>query len=176
MNKEETIAKYGEAAWQEKLERDRAYYKAHKEQKKAYQKKYKEEHPEEVIAADKKYREEHPEEVIANHQEQNRKGGKYYDKKLKDNQTGLQGDRNKIRLKHRNQYRPFKNIIAPESQIHHEWVPTTAEYRGLALVAKDAHQYGIVDVIQILEGKITLLTEEEVKYGKKNLKVYKEEK
>ena len=31
------------------------------------------------------------------------------------------------------------------------------------MVEADAHQYGIIDVIEILDGKITLLTEEEVK-------------
>jgi hypothetical protein len=86
---------------------------------------------------------------------------------LKDNRTGLQGARNKIRLKHRNQYRPYKQIIAPDSQIHHEWIPKTAEYRGLALVEANAHQYGIVDVIQILDGKITLLTEEQVRKARR---------
>lgn len=154
MKKEEIIKRYGEGEYNRQLEQKRAYREAHRE---------------EANARNKKYAEEHPEQVIATSQEQNRKGGKYYDKTLEDNRTGLRGDRNKIRLKHRNQYRPFKNIIAPESQIHHEWVPDTSEYRGVALVEAEAHQYGIVDVIEILDGKITLLTEDEIKKkGKKN--------
>jgi hypothetical protein len=173
MNKEETIKRYGEAAYERVLEQRRAWKKAHKAEEHARSKKYREEHKEEEEyrekekARNKKYAEEHPEEVKANNQERNRKDGKYYDKHLKDNRTGLQGARNRIRMKHANQYRPYKDIIAPDSQLHHEWMPQTDEYRGLALVEKDAHQYGIVDVIEILDGKITLLTEEEVKKGKK---------
>lgn len=78
---------------------------------------------------------------------------------------GNQGERNKIRMKHANQYRPFKQIIAPDSQIHHEWIPETAEFRGVALVEKDQHMHGFIDVIKILEGKITLLSEKEIKGG-----------
>ena len=68
-------------------------------------------------------------------------------------------------MKHAKQYKPCKAIIATDSQLHHEWIPKTAEYRGLALVEKDQHMHGFVDVIKILDGKITLLTEEEVKNG-----------
>ena len=153
MNKEEIIERYGEAAYARQLGQNRAWNKAH---------------PEEAKAAAKKYREEHLEEVIADSQEASRKGGKRYDKTLEDNRTGLRGARNRIRNKHRNQYRPYKMIIAPDSQLHHEWIPRTAEYRGVALVEKDAHMHGFVDVIEILDGVITLLTEEEVKNGKKN--------
>ena len=182
MNKEERIARYGEAAWEKMLAQGRERYKAHKEQENVYNKKYREEHPEEVKAyrkrydeehreedkaRSKKYKEEHPEEVKANGQEHCRKGGKRYDKHLEYQRTGISGDKNRIRSKHAHQYRPYKRIIAPDSQIHHEWIPNTAEYTGVALVEADQHQYGIIDVIQILEGKITLLTEEEVKRGKK---------
>ena len=152
MKKEECIAKYGEEAWQKLLEKRQAYYKEHKE---------------EAVAYSKKYNEEHPEETKANQHEANRKGGKRYAEKIEYQTTGIQGERHRIRIKHADKYRPFKNIIAPESQIHHEWVPQTAEYRGVALVEADAHMHGFVDVIQILDGKITLLTEEEVKNGKK---------
>jgi len=153
MKKEEIIRQYGEEAWQKKLARGRAYYKAHKEQEKATTKKWKEEHPEEVMASNTR-----------SHQEL-KKGGKYYDKKLEYEHTDLRGERKAIRGKHQRDYKPYKKIIAPESQIHHEWIPQTAEYRGVALVEKDAHMHGFVDVIEILDGKITLLTEEEVKNG-----------
>jgi hypothetical protein len=168
MNKEELIKRYGEEAWLKKLAQKRAYNKAHKEEKKASNKRYRNNHREEVKEYNKKYQEAHPEEVKANNHEGSRKGGKYYAKHLTDGQTGLRGDRNAIRKKHADKYRPFKNIIAPESQLHHEWVPKTAEYRGVALVEADQHMHGFVDVIQILDGEITLLTEEEVKMGKKN--------
>jgi hypothetical protein len=169
MNKEETIERYGEEAWAKRLEQRREYYKEHKEQETAYQEKYREEHPKEVKAATKKWREEHPEEVKAaskrSGQEQSRKGGKHYDKMLEAMTTGLRGDRHKIRTKHAKQYKPYKQIIAPESQIHHEWIPQTSEYRGVALVEADQHMHGFVDVIEILYGKITLLTEEQIRNG-----------
>jgi hypothetical protein len=185
MKKEEIIRQYGEAAYERKLERDRARYKAHPEEAKARDKKYREEHPEMVKvrkkkyreahkeennARDKKYREEHPEKVKASNNEQNRKGSRRYDKKLEYNKKGIPGDKHKIRTKHANQYKPYKDIIAPDSQLHHEWIPKTSDYRGVALVEKEAHMHGFVDVIEILDGKITLLTEEEIRKGKKNEK------
>jgi len=158
MKKEERIARYGEEAYQKQLAQQRTYYKANKEEENARAKKWREEHQEQVKA----YIEEHSEQVIANNHESDRKGGKHYAKKLEYNHTGLRGERSRIRVKHAIQWRPFKTIVAPESQIHHEWIPDTSDYRGVALVEANAHQYGIIDVIQILEGKITLLTEEQV--------------
>ena len=171
MKKEELITRYGEEAYKRKLERERSRYNAHREEQKARSKKYREEHREEEEyrqkkkAQTKRYNEEHPEEVIANNQEASRKGGRRYDKHLEYNLTGLRGARNRIRNKHRREYQAYKVIIAPDSQLHHEWVPTTAEYRGIALVEAEQHMHGFIDVIQILDGKITLLTEEEVKRG-----------
>ena len=101
----------------------------------------------------------------ARNRETSRKGGKYYEKKLEYNRTGIQGRRKVVRVTHGHLYRPYKQIIAPDSQIHHEWIPETANYRGVALVEKDQHMHGFIDVIQILEGEITLLTEDEVKTG-----------
>jgi hypothetical protein len=105
------------------------------------------------------WREQNPEKV----HEYNRKGGKFYEKRYKYKQIGLQGERERIRKKHGNKWRPYKAIIAPNSQIHHQWRPETSEYDGVALVEKDQHQHGVIDVIEILEGKITLLSEEEVR-------------
>ena len=154
MKKEETIRRYGIEAYTKQLEQMQAYQKKHQDEIKAYR---------------KKQREKEPEKAITTNHESHRKGGKYYEHALEYNSTGIQGERNKIRLKHRGQWRPYKQLIAPDSQIHHEWVPNTAEYTGVALVEADAHQYGIVDVIEILDGKITLLTEAEIrKRGKKN--------
>ena len=155
MKKSECMKQYGEEAWKRRLEQGREYNKAHREEAKEY---------------NRNYREQHPEETAARSQELSRKGGKYYDRHQEYQHTGVQGARTKIRNRHGNQYKPFKDIIAPTSQIHHEWVPESAEYRGVALVEKDQHQYGIIDVIEILDGKITLLTEEEVKRGKKREK------
>lgn len=54
-------------------------------------------------------------------------------------------------------------IIAPDSQLHHEWVPETCEYRGVALVEAEQHMHGFVDVI--VDGEITRLTEEQIRNG-----------
>ena len=150
MKKEEIIEMYGEAAYERHLEQMRAY---------------EEEHREEANARNKKYAKAHPEVVIAKSQEQGRKGGKHYEAKQEYMRTGIQGEKNKIRGKHGKQYRAYKAIIAQDSQIHHEWVLDTSEYRGVALVEKDAHMHGFIDVIEILEGKITLLTEEQIING-----------
>ena len=111
----------------------------------------------------RKWREDNPEQIKINSQEANRKGGKYYAVKQRYLSTGIQYFRTSIRRKHRDSYRRYKQIIAPESQIHHEWIPGTADYRGTALVEADSHMHGFIDVIQILEGEITLLTEAEIR-------------
>jgi hypothetical protein len=152
VKKSECIAKYGKEAWRKQLAQSRAWQKAHRE---------------EDNARSKKYREEHPEEVRVDNQESYRKGGKRYNKTLEYKRTGIPGEKNRIRMKHARLYKPYKAIIAPDSQIHHEWVPETSDYRGVALVEANPHRYGIIDVIQIVDGEITLLTEEEIKKGVK---------
>ena len=142
------IKKYGEVAYKVKLQRTRDWNAQHHKERNA---------------ARKKWRENHPDKAKATNQEACCKGGKYYLKHLEYKTTGISGKKARIRTKHANHYRPLKKIIAPESQIHHEWIPGTADFRGVALVESNPHRYGIIDVIQILEGKITLLTEEEVK-------------
>ena len=95
---------------------------------------------------------EEPKKVIANRHEWSRKGGKYYKHYREHQSTGIPGERNLVRNKHRSRYRKYKQIIAPESQIHHEWIPNTSEYNGIALVETNQHLHGFIDVIQILEG------------------------
>lgn len=146
--KDEYISRYGEAAYDTRL---------------AYAGEWREKHPEEVKAGIRRWREEHPEEAKALAHEESRKGGRRYEKKLQYQQTGVPGERQRIRMHHRYEWHRYKRIIAPESQIHHEWIPGTAEYRGVALVEKDQHMHGIVDVIKILDGEITLRTEEEIR-------------
>ena len=106
----------------------------------------------------------HPTRIHANSQEQNCKGGKRYRKRLIYNRTGLRGKRGGVRRKHRKIYCPYKNVIDPKglTQIHHQWIPSTADYTGVALVEKDQHMHGFIDIIQILEGEITLLVEAEI--------------
>lgn len=151
MKKEEFIRRRGEVAYERYLQQGRD---SHARLRKGHQ--------EEANTQTQAWREANPERVKASNHEGSRKGGKYYEHTLEYNKTGIRGERNKLRRKHRGQYIPFKQIIAPESQIHHEWIPGTAEYTGVALVEKDQHMHGFVDVIKILDGKITLFTEREI--------------
>ena len=141
MYKGERIRKYGEAAYEKKLQQGREWHAAH------------------------------PEELKASSQETNRKGGKHYEKRRAYNMQGLRHKRGLVRGKHNRKWASYKRLIAPDSALHHEWIPETANYRGVALVEADQHKYGYVDVIQILEGEITLLTEAEINGGFKD--VYK---
>ncbi len=133
MKANDFIAEYGEEAYVRQKELRRAWDEAHPGRKKK-----------------------------ANY-EQGHKDGKYYRKTLKYRATGVNGERNKIRGNHRHAWLEFKKIIAPNSQFHHQWLPGSAEYSGLALVEADQHLHGIIDVIQILKGEITLFTEEEIR-------------
>ena len=109
------------------------------------------------------WRSQHPDIVKQKNREIWSAGGKYYAKNILYNKTGLRRERNKIRNIDSVRFRNFKRIIAPNSIIHHQWIPGTSNFSGSALVEKKAHQYGFIDVIQILDGEITVLTEEELK-------------
>ena len=142
------ISEHGKDAYDKMLAQNRAYYKTHKGQ---------------VNATQKRYREEHLEEVIAVTREQCRKGGRRYAKALAYSQIGIPGEKRRIRVKHTQHYKPYKDIIAPDSQLHHLWRPQSALYDGLALVEKDKHMRGFINVIKILEGEITVFTEEKLR-------------
>lgn len=75
----------------------------------------------------------------------------------------LRGERNKIRHKHERKWRRYKKIMAPDSQVHHQWIPEMAEYIRVALVEADALTHGIIDVIKIIVGKITFFTKKEIR-------------
>lgn len=111
------------------------------------------------------WKKRHPDYIRTASWEQNRKGCKRYEKRQKYRQTGIPWEREKVRSRHGNQWRPYKHIIAPDSQLHHNWCPNSAEYTGLALVEADAHRHGFIDVIEILEGTINLFTEKEIAAG-----------
>lgn len=111
---------------------------------------------------DRKYRQNHPQRSKINDGERNRKGGKYYERRRKYESTGLQGERHRIRTRHAKKWRQYKRIVALDSQIHHAWQQGTAKYTGVALVETDQHRHGIIDVIQILDGEITVFSEREL--------------
>lgn len=145
MKKEEIIKRYGSEEYKRRLTKNRARTPAQRDVAKA-------------IA--NTWHTAHPEEAKIHNDEISLRCGKRYKKHLEYMRSGLPGERHKIRTKHGKPWSKYKKIIAPGSQIHHEWIPKTAKYRGVALVETGAHRYGIVDVIQILKGEITLLTEE----------------
>ena len=118
-------------------------------------------HAEKKRKSDREYRRNHPQDSKINKRER-RKGGKDYEERQKYETTGLQGRKKKIRMKHAKKWRRYKQIVAPESQGHHEWISETSQYRGVALVEKDQHMHGFIDVIQILKGEITVFTEKEI--------------
>ena len=148
MKKDKFIERYGRAAWERHLEQNRQW---------------KEANPEKMAEYKRRWAEANPGQVKEHAHNQSRKGGSGYEKALKYGHTGLQGERHKIRNKHGHMWRQYKNIVAPDSQIHHSWHPGTSRYTGVALVEADQHRHGIIDVIQILEGKITLFTEKELR-------------
>lgn len=139
MKKEEYIRKYGEAAYEKQQEQTRDWQSLN---------------PMRLQAAGQRQ-----------NLKRNYKDGEDYEKAIVYQMNGLPHEKRLIRLVHAQRWRQFKQIIAPESQLHHEWIPETADYRGLALVEKDRHMHGFINVIQILEGEITLLTEAEIREG-----------
>lgn len=177
MKKEDFIARRGEEAWDTALLQVQKWRRDHPEEVRKLNQEWYKEHSEEVKRASQEWQKAHPEEAKERKrlwalnnpekrkesQKQYRKGGEHYEQLCEYESTGLRYERKLIRSKHGKRYRKYKKIIAPDSVLHHEWYPETANYTGVALVEKYQHQYGIIDVIQILEGKITLLTEAEIK-------------
>ncbi|MBE9594622.1 MAG: hypothetical protein IMF19_14215 [Proteobacteria bacterium] len=131
--KADYIAKYGETAYQQKL------------------------------VCDGEWRESNCDKIKAERDGRYRKGGKHYADIVAYFSKGLPRERKKVRSKHQRIWRPYKLIVAPDSQLHHQWQPGSAGYDGVALVEKDQHMHGFVDVLRILEGEITLFTEKEVR-------------
>lgn len=168
MKKEEYIKRYGGKAWEKKLQQGREYHATHRDEEKANFKAWYEMHQAEDNAQSKVWRETHLEEVKAHHRGQHRKGGKHYEKRQAHKMQGIPHAKNLIRGTHQRIWTPFKQIIAPKSQIHHEWILGTAEYRGVAIVEADSHMHGFIDVIHILEGELTLFTEAEIRMGDMN--------
>lgn len=150
MKKEEFIKRYGKVAYEKWLQQSREWHARDRK-----------EHREELNVRSKVWRKANPEKVKAAHAEINRKGGKYYEYAREYITTGLQHERYLVRKMANYQYRAIKQATK-NSAFHHEWIPGTAKYRGLALVEAEAHRYGIIKVIKILEGKITLFTEKEI--------------
>ena len=113
--KSDFIAKHGEAAYAKRLERRREWGANLPGGEKQRSQDRRDMDPEQSREYDRAWRERNPEKTKDKGRKVSRKGGKYYKKQLEYKQTGLQGERNKIRYKHANQWREYKHIIAPES-------------------------------------------------------------
>lgn len=147
MKKEESIRRYGEEKWETRLESSRRRYRKNYDRRTITIQMWKDANRNKIKEISREY---------------SHKDGKGYARTRQYERTGVRAERNKVRSAHRYLYRQYKQIIASESQLHHQWLPGTANYRGVALVEKDQHLHGFIDVIRILEGEITLLTEAEI--------------
>lgn len=140
--KEDYIAEFGAEEYARMLERE--WYGEDSESQRKYHKEWPRQHYGR-LQEDKKHR--------------GRRGTIYYDSVRAYQRTGVQGERNKVRALHAHRWRKYKTIIAPNSELHHQWLPGSADYTGLAIVETNTHRYGKINVIEILEGEITLLRE-----------------
>ena len=154
LNKEEYIKRFSLEAWEKKLQRSREG---------------KREHPEKGRKCLRLWRLDNPQKAKEINYNLCHKDGKYYEVAYNHVKTGIPYEKKIIRNKHSKWWRAYKRIIAPDSQVHHEWIANTSEYRGIALVETNQHLHGFIDVIQILEGEITLLTEEEIRESNKHV-------
>jgi hypothetical protein len=161
--KEDFIAKHGEEAYANRLTRRRRWGEKLPGGEAQRSKERREENPEKWRKYCRERSRANPERVKEKGREVSRKTGKYYKKKQLYKQTGIQCEREHIRMRHGYYWMPYKHIIAPGSHLHHEWVKGTSKYIGMALVEADRHMRCFIDVIEILEGGITLFTEKEVR-------------
>lgn len=142
MKKKEFIKRYGQSKYEEMLKQRRG------RTRNSY------------LGKQKEWRDANPEVIKFHHAAANRKGGMHYEKRLRENREGLQGDRGRIRRIDGNRFRRYKPFFAKQSQLHHEWIPGTAKYRGIALVEQEQHMRSIIDVFMVLEGEITVFNEQ----------------
>lgn len=148
MKKKEIISKYGKEAYEKILIQRRDRYRKNAKTE---------------IETTRNWQFANPKKVAEIDKARSRKEGHRYKQHLRYETTGVQGARNKVRRRHGHLWQSYKRIIAPLSQIHHEWIPGSSNYNGVALVEKERHQHGIIDVIQILDGDITLFSEKEIR-------------
>jgi hypothetical protein len=161
--KEDFITKRGNVAYARKLERRREWGRKLPGGEAQRGRERRSRDPEKFRECSRRWAKNHPEKVRDNGRRVSRKGGTGYKKKQIYKQAGISGERERVRMRHGYYWRKYKNIIAPGSELHHSWIPGTSNYTGLAIVEMDAHRHGIIEVIQILEGKITLFTENEIR-------------
>ena len=161
--KDSYIKKHGDAAYAKRLERRREWGRKLPGGEKQRSQDRRDADPEQAREYDRAWCERNPDKIIEKGRKVSRKGGAYYEKKKIYKQTGISGERERVRMRDSYRWRQYKRIIAPESQLHHQWISETADYTGLALVEANQHRYGIINIIEILDGRITLFTEKEIR-------------
>lgn len=134
MKKQEMIDRYGEEWYNEhRLEPAKKWVREHREEHAEYNRKYRQEHREEKIKYQKKY------------------WG------AKADPDSIPHKRQLIRARDNRRYNPIRQFWSHlKTDIHHEWIPDTADYMFIALVERSKHQYGIIDPICILEGEVAV--------------------
>ena len=134
MKKEEYIRKYGPAAWEAKLSKARRTRITNKVDKGLKDKK--ESKTENYIE----------QQELMRVQWKKDKGTKRRSRLSED----VLMERQKIRHAH---YIKWGGGI--DLDIHHGWIGDTADYQGVALVERDAHRRGIINIVIPIEGGIT---------------------
>ena len=79
-------------------------------------------HRKETNTCERAWAKRNPGKIKTYDRETSHKGGKYYEKHKLAHKEGLPGEKERVRGKHQRMWTPFKRIIAPESQLHHQWV------------------------------------------------------
>lgn len=136
MKKEEYIRKYGPAAWEARLSKTGRTRIKNK------------------VDKGLKIKKESPKETYTEQQELLR------DQWKKENGIKLKPRLNECAQKERNKIRQAHYVKwgSPDLDIHHERISDTANYHGVALVERAAHQHGIINIVILLEGVITEFT------------------
>jgi hypothetical protein len=150
-------AKYGIEAYERRLARRREWGRQLPGGEKQRSQERRDANPEQSREYDRAWAERNPDKVKAKGREVSRKDGKYYAKKKIYKQTGISGERERVRMRDRYKYGKLMDLSGLE--IHHIWKDGTAEYTGIALVEAKAHRRGKIKVIKVLEGEIELFSE-----------------
>lgn len=132
MKKEEYIQKNGLAAWEARLARNRRMQKRNRIDK--------------ALAVQDEFQKLDPSEQQEFLRDMWKKREGHYSRSgLPQN---IVAARNTIRHVHRSKWG------VEGLDVHHDWVGDTAEYTGVALVEREEHQRGIINVVAILDGEI----------------------
>lgn len=166
MKKEEYIKKYGVEKWLEYIAYQRDYYtkniekvrEKNREYQREYQRKYYAENKEKVKERCREHIREYQHKYYADIEIRGRvhEYMKKYCGSLSDHNS-IPYRKSLIRQRDHHRFFSIKQFFQNlQTDIHHEWIPNTADYTFIALVERDKHRYNIIDPIVILEKKVVL--------------------